>query len=92
MGVPSYKSKVKAEDFFSPDDYLAYLRKKKKLRHLPELLGAVITYQGSVFESALSMGFHEIPFGGLRIGILSAGTGDVAVVGGFGIGAPAAAV
>ena len=91
MPFPNFAGKHAHQAFFSPEDFLAYKRELGRVpdRPLPE--GVVLCYQPSLLRHIVEIEETE-DFDFVRGMVSLTGTdGRVGVVGGFGIGAPAAA-
>lgn len=95
MTVPQFPEKHDHPPITGPDDDLAYYRDiNGEFDPLPEAV--VLTYSASTFERAVSElgaddGALDAP-GLASLHVLAGTDGDVAVAGGFGIGAPATAM
>jgi uridine phosphorylase len=93
MAVPLDPAKYGSEPFFNPSDFIGYLRSLGRLGERPAPEAAVLCYQRSLFEYVCSN--HEVSSaaGYFRehMRYLEETDGRIAVVGRFGVGAPAAA-
>lgn len=94
MPFPRYAEKHDHEEFITPSSLREWRRGRGMLPHrAPE--SAIILYQNALYEAAT--GFEAVsPIGGAgiyeKVFTLDRTGGRVAVVGGFGIGAPVAAI
>lgn len=95
MSVPLHKAKYDEASLFAPEQFLGYIRSKGALpagEKAPK--GAILSYQKSLFDFATSR--HKVRFaeGYFRshLAYLEDEGGDIAIVGRFGVGGPAAAV
>ncbi|MBL8967314.1 MAG: nucleoside phosphorylase [Spirochaetaceae bacterium] len=94
MPVPLEPDKYRSSPFFNPEDFIGYIRRLGRLgsRAAPEAV--ILSYQRSLFDYAA----HEVPstpadgYFSKQMRYLDGTEGRVAIVGGFGVGAPAAAV
>jgi uridine phosphorylase len=91
MSYPNFKNKQTEKALFSPHDFWAYLRKHGRGNNLKAPVGVILCYQPNLMKHILDNhqttrgeGYHQ----GLYL--LSETGGKVAVMGSFGIGAPAA--
>jgi uridine phosphorylase len=96
MAIPRFPEKFTSMPFFNPADFLSYMRKMGLLPDSPAPRAVILGYQKSLFDYIVAnhktrraegyFGQH------LRFLADSETAGDIAVAGGFGIGAPATAV
>jgi nucleoside phosphorylase len=94
MGFPSFAGKHSEAAFVTPADFLRLVRAGRGLDGLRLLEGVVLLYQPSLWRRVAERPDARVPegapFNGLRL--LGRTADRVGIVGGFGIGAPAAAV
>lgn len=94
MPVPLDPAKYRSKPFFNPEDFLGYIRGLGKLGSRPAPEAAILSYQRSLFDHVCST--HRVaPAEGYfshHLRYLDDTDGRVAIVGNFGVGAPAAAV
>ena len=94
MPVPLDPAKYRSKPFFNPLDFLGYIRDKGLLgdRSPPEAV--ILSYQRSLFDEVCRSRRVSAPSGYFsgQLRYLDDEDGRVAIAGGFGIGAPAAAV
>lgn len=94
MAFPSFAAKHAEQSFVTPADFLAVVRQAGRLDDLRSLESVVLVYQPALWRKVGAWPDARVPagvpFGGLRV---LGRTGErVGIVGGFGIGAPAASV
>lgn len=97
MPFPNFAGKHAEDAFVSPADYFAYRKSQGVLPDLPELGGLIVTYQPALLDAVKGQaGVAPIVggFGGQTLLIPPTEPDGLPVVlcGGFGIGAPVAAV
>ena len=97
MSMPRYPGKFCSSPFFNPEDFIGYIRDLGLLPPDPAPRGVILSYQSSLSRYVVEtcstrpagayfkdkLRFIEDPW---------AGSGSLALVSGFGVGAPAAAV
>ncbi len=94
MGVPLDARKYGAEAFFTPSDFIGYIRGLGRLGPRPAPEAVILSYQRSLLdyvESSRSVSRAEGYFGH-QVSFLEETDCRVAIVGHFGVGSPAAAV
>ncbi len=94
MPVPLTIDKYRYTPFFNPEDFIGYIRRLGKLGSRPAPEAVILSYQRSLFsyvERETPVSRAEGYFGP-HLRYLETTGGRVAVVGNFGVGAPAAAV
>ena len=91
---PNFAGKHAHDSFITPADVVAYRRRTGLAEEAPAPAGIVLCYQRWLYEHVLAAeGLERPPGRGPRGAVTLARTGHrVGVVGGFGIGAPAAAM
>jgi uridine phosphorylase len=87
---PNFAGKHAGEALFTAADFLAYLRRVGARDDAPGPDGVVLCYQRSLYQHVLRTEGIERSRRGLPVALPSTG-GRVGLLGGFGIGAPAAA-
>ncbi|HUY54027.1 MAG TPA: nucleoside phosphorylase [Candidatus Nanopelagicaceae bacterium] len=94
MGFPNLAGKHAFEPFVNPDDYQRYLTEAFGWPGLPPLLGVVITFQGRFFRRVVAdPAWRRLDAPVSLIGDLylrETERGLIGILGGFGVGAPAA--
>jgi uridine phosphorylase len=93
MPVPLYSDKYRAPSLFRPQDFLAYMKKNGLVDEREKAPEAVIfSYQRSLFDFVVKRHPVRFPKGYFNhhLAYLDETEGKVAIVGRFGIGAPAA--
>lgn len=91
MPFPNFAGKQAHEAFFNPTDFLDY---KRALGPYPDFVvpeGVILCYQGSLLRHIVETEATEQVQFANGMGLLKDTGGRIGVVGGFGIGAPAAA-
>jgi uridine phosphorylase len=94
MSVPLDPTKYQSKPFFNPTDFIEYIRGLGKLGSRPAPESVVLCYQRSLFEHVertRKVGPADGYFA-KELRYLDDEGGKVAIVGNFGVGAPAAAV
>lgn len=94
MPVPLDPRKYSSEAFFSPSDFIGYIRARGSLGSRPAPEAAILSYQRSLLEyveTSRPVSRAEGYFGP-QLSYLEETGGKVAIVGRFGVGSPAAAV
>lgn len=94
MSLPLDKKKFDSEPFFNPGDFIGYIRRLGKLGERPAPEAVILCYQRSLYDYA-AREVASSPAGayfGKQLLYLEGTGGKVAVVGNFGVGAPAAVV
>lgn len=91
---PNFAGKHEQDAFFNPSDFVAYMRGQGRLDDYEAPLGIVLCYQRWLYDFVLTSEGLERPDG--RAGykglvMLPSTDSTIGVLGGFGIGAPAAA-
>jgi uridine phosphorylase len=94
VGFPSFAGKQSEQAYVTPADFVSLVRRGPGLSEIAALNGVVLLYQHALWRGVTARPdarpAEGSPFNGLRI---LGRTGDrVGVVGGFGIGAPAATI
>jgi uridine phosphorylase len=91
MAYPNHKNKQAEKALFTPHDFWAYLKKRGRANGFKAPSGVILCYQSNLMKHILDNhqttrgeGYHQ----GLYL--LNETGGNVAVMGSFGIGAPAA--
>lgn len=94
MPVPLKPAAQASQPFFNPSDFIGYMRKLGKLDARPAPEAVILSYQRSLFEHAVREHPTSAPKGyfSRELRYLDEEGGRIAIVGGFGVGAPAAAV
>lgn len=91
---PNFAGKHDQDAFFNPADFVAYMRSQGRLDGYEAPVGIILCYQRALFDHVLSSEGLDRPDGraGYK-GMVTLPSTDhrVGVLGGFGIGAPAAA-
>lgn len=95
MPIPLCRDKYDAPSVFQPQDFLSYMKKSGKIREgapVPE--AAIFSYQRSLLDyvNANHPVTHHDGYFGRQLGFLGDTGGKVAIIGRFGVGAPAAVV
>ncbi|HOX49619.1 MAG TPA: nucleoside phosphorylase [Spirochaetia bacterium] len=94
MPVPLDPDKYRSAPFFNPEDFIGYIRRLGRLGARPAPEAVILSYQRSLFDYVEA----EVPsspaegYFAPQMRYLEGTGGRVAVVGRFGVGAPAAAV
>ena len=94
MSLPLDKNKYSSEPFFNPGDFIGYIRRLDRLGDRPAPEAVILSYQRSLFDYAANE-VASTPAGayfGKQLRYLEETDGKVAIVGNFGVGAPAAVV
>jgi len=94
VSLPLDKNKYSSEPFFNPSDFIGYIRRLDRLGDRPAPEAVILCYQRSLFDYA-SNEVDSSPAGayfGKQLRYLEETEGKVAIVGNFGVGAPAAVV
>ena len=97
MPFPNFANKHAEDAFISPDDFMAYLKSSGRLPDIPTVGGLILSYQPALLDDVASqpgVATVENGFGGMTLLIPAAHPDRLPVLlgGGFGIGAPVAAV
>ncbi len=90
MPLPNFAGKHALDAFFSPADFVAYKREQGPYPDFVVPEGVILSYQPSLVRHILATEETEQVDFASGMTLLSATGGRVGVVGGFGIGAPAA--
>ena len=94
MALPLDPSKYQSEAFFTPGDFIGYIRKLDRLGTRPAPEAVILSYQRSLLEY-VEASRPVKPAGGYfghQVSFLEETGGKVAIAGRFGVGGPAAAV
>ena len=91
MSFPNHPNKHTEEAVIQPARFLDYLRSRGTYPAFPPPQGVILCYQKRLLEYVLASHKTTRPAGGFGVYLLDETEGRVGIVGGFGIGAPAAA-
>ena len=93
MPYPNYDGKHDLEAFITPQDYVKYARSRKAIPEKDLNVGVILCYQQPLLKQALETEETEpLKVTGARFHLLKSTENRVAICGGFGIGAPIAAI